>query len=318
MTKTSASRRCRIGARMIGCVEVRRGMTKTSISALSLLMLVGGGRAATLQTASSLCAALPSYGSDANAGGFVRVNGIRLYYEVHGGGSPLLLIHGNGDSIASMRCQIAHFSRNRRVIIADSRSHGKSEPGTGRLTYEQIADDLSALLGELKVGSTDVLGHSDGGIVALLLAIRHPRQVGKLVASSANLRPDTSALFPWFLARVRQRAGNAAAMLKAGDRTQDWANRKRQLDLMLEEPHIPVSDLRKIAAPTLIIGADADIMPLAHTVEIYSNIPQVQLFIMPGATHGMPVAEYELYNLIAGRFLDRPFTRPTAQPQAPR
>ena len=177
---------------------------------------------------------------------------------------------------------------------------------------------MSALLLDLRIDASDVWGHSDGGIVALLLAIRHPQQVRAMVASSANLRPDETALTPSFFKNVRAGARTAADMIKAGDRSRDWTRRKRQLDLMLEEPHIPLSDLRKIAAPTLVIGADADIIPLAHTLEIGTNIPGAQLFIMPGATHGMPSAEHEFYNMVVARFLDRQLVRRSGQTQAPR
>lgn len=152
----------------------------------------------------------------------------------------------------------------------------------------------------------------------MLMAVRHPRQVRAMVASSANLRPDETALLPSFIKSVRDSAKTAADMIRAGDRSRDWGRQKRQLDLMLEEPHLPLADLRRITAPTLVIGADADIMPLAHTLEIATNIPGAQLFIMPGATHGMPSAEHEFYNMVVVRFLDRQLVRRSGQTQAPR
>ena len=188
----------------------------------------------------------------------------------------------------------------------------------GRLTYEQIADDLSALLDVLKIDALDVWGHSDGGIVGLLLASRHPQQVLKLISSSPNLRPDESALFPWFINRVRGGSQNAAEMIKAGDRSRDWVRIKRLQDLMLEEPHIITQDLQKITAPTLLMFADADIMPLEHAVEIFHGVPQAQLFVMPGATHGMLGIESDVYNAVVARFLERTFARPTSHPTPPR
>jgi pimeloyl-ACP methyl ester carboxylesterase len=256
------------------------------------------------------CPNAPAYGNDANAGHIVKVNGIALYYEAHGDGSPLLLIHGNGGAINSVRCQIAYFSKYRLVIIADSRSHGRSEDGNGRLTYEQIADDLSSLLLALKIDALDVWGHSDGGIVALLLAIRHPQQVRRVVASSANLRPDETALTPAFLKSVATDAQTAADMIRTGDQSRNWTRRKRQLDLMLEEPHIQIGDLQRITAPMLVMAADGDIIPLAHTLEIATNIPRAQLFIMPGSTHGLPHEEHEFYNMVVARFLDRQANEP--------
>jgi pimeloyl-ACP methyl ester carboxylesterase len=100
-----------------------------------------------------------------------------------------------------------------------------------------------------------------------------------------------------------------ADRIKAGDRSQDSLRRKQQLDKVLEEPHIAIRDLQKITAPTLVVGADFDeSIPVSHTLEIFTGLPHAQLFIMPGATHGMIRGEpAELYNSIVARFLDRPF-----------
>lgn len=268
------------------------------------------------------CPGLDSYGSDPSKGAFARVNGVATYYEIHGSGSaatPVLLIHGNGGSIVSRRCQLHHFAATRRVIAVDSRGRGKSEVGSERLTYELLADDVAALLDHLKIDSTDVLGHSDGGIIGLALAMRHPTKVRRLVSSSPNLRVDPAALVPFFSDRVRRDSEEAAAKIKAKDSSRDWAVRKRTLDLMLEEPNIPSSSLKRITAPTLIVGGDDDIMPLEHLVEIYKNIPQAQLFIIPGGTHRVDL-QYELFNAISSRFLDQPFVRLRSRdprPQAP-
>jgi pimeloyl-ACP methyl ester carboxylesterase len=135
------------------------------------------------------CPTPVAYGQNAAAGHTAKVNGIAIYYETCGSGPPLLLIHGNGGSIFSMRCQIPFFSASYMVIAADSRSHGKTEDGSGRLTHEQMADDLAGLLDTMHVDSVDVIGQSDGGILPLLLALRHPAKVRALVASSPNLRP---------------------------------------------------------------------------------------------------------------------------------
>jgi pimeloyl-ACP methyl ester carboxylesterase len=281
-----------------------------------IMFLVGTGEVFG-QTPPPPCKVTEPYGNNPTVGRYEVVKGIRLYYEIYGSGSPLMLAHGNSGSIGTMACRIAVFSVNHRVIAVDSRARGKSEPGEGRLTYEQIADDHAELLKKLNIGPVDVVGHSDGGIITLLLAIRHPTLVKKVVSSSPNLRPDPTALFPWFVDGVRARSQDAAAKLKAGDTTQDWKNRKRVLDLMLEEPHIPLTDLKQITAPVLVMGADSDIMPLSHLVEIYSNIPQAQLFIMPGATHRMTRDEFDAWSATISRFLDRPFQRPVGQPRPP-
>ena len=145
--------------------------------------------------------------------GQVRVNkavgrtfihdGVKLYYEVYGTGEPLLMVHGNGGSIADMSAQIAHFRQRYRVIAMDSRDHGRSGDSPDAITYEKMTDDLAALLDHLKTGPVNVLGWSDGGIEALLLGMRHPAKVKKIAAMAANLNPSDKALHPDALALVK-------------------------------------------------------------------------------------------------------------------
>ena len=286
-------------------------MRKLQTTTVLVLLLLASTGIATGQP--QPCPLPVAYGGNAAAGHVAVVNGIRMYYETYGSGPSLLLIHGNGGSIYGMRCQIPYFSPSYRVIVADSRSHGKSEDGTSGLTYEQIADDLAALLVEMKVDSVDIIGHSDGGIVALLLAIRHPSKVNKLVASGPNLRPDTTALAAWNFPLMKRALDEANAMIAKGDRSKDWARVKRWFELMLNEPHVPITDLHRIQAPALIMGGDEDIIPIEHLVEIYRNVPKAHLLILPGATHFIHQKEYERYNSIAERFLRQPYTRPTAR-----
>jgi len=102
-----------------------------------------------------------------------------MYYEVYGSGEPLLIIHGNGGSINNFLYQIPYFEKNYKVILADSRSQGKSVDNSDSLSYEMMTDDLNALLDSLHLDSCNVIGWSDGGINGLLLAIRHPDKVKK-------------------------------------------------------------------------------------------------------------------------------------------
>jgi pimeloyl-ACP methyl ester carboxylesterase len=257
------------------------------------------------------CATPFHYGENDAAGHFATVNGIRLYYEIYGDGPPLLLIHGNGGSIWGARCQIAHFSRTYRVIAADSRAHGRSGDGNGRLTYEQMANDLAVLLSEVNVDSVDIIGQSDGGILALLLAIRYPSKVKKIVANSPNIRPDGQA--GWNFPLQRQMRDQANAMIAKGDHSQNWSRIKRWNELMLMEPHIAVAALHGIQAPVLISGADDDAIKPEHLLEIYRNLPRAQLSIMPGTTHFLNQEEYERYNQMAERFLTSPFVRPSTK-----
>src|SRR6185436_10330733 len=127
-------------------------------------------------------------------GKYYDVRGLKMYCEVYGKGQPLLIIHGNGGSISNFIYQIPYFSEKYKVIVADSRSQGKTLDLRDSLTYEMMADDYAALLDAMKIDSAYVIGWSDGGINGLLLAIRHPEKVKKLAITGANLVPDTTAV----------------------------------------------------------------------------------------------------------------------------
>src|SRR6476620_4516716 len=137
------------------------------------------------------------YGRNKAAGHYIKTRGFSMYYEAYGNGEPLLLIHGNEGSINNFLYQIPYFSRTYKVIVADSRSQGKSADNSDSLSYEMMADDLNAILDSLRLSSCYVIGWSDGAINGLLLAIRHPDKVKKLAVTGANLWPDTSAVNPF-------------------------------------------------------------------------------------------------------------------------
>ena len=248
------------------------------------------------------------YGNNRNASAIEEVNGIKLYVETYGKGPPMLQIHGNGESIASMAHQIQYFSNRYRVIAADSRGHGKSEMGTGRLTYEQMADDLNALLEKRGLKSVSVLGWSDGGILGLLLAIRHPDKVGRLAIMGANLNP--AGAYEWALALVAAKDKQIDQMIAKGDTSQPWARLKQYFDLLGKQPNIPVALLKAIMVPTLVMAGDRDVIADVHTLEIFHNLPNSQLAIFPGATHMIPWQNPELFNRTVETFFTKPFTKP--------
>lgn len=240
---------------------------------------------AALGLGSSLFAAEPlaPYGHDPSAGHTATLNGIKLYYEVYGAGAPLVVLHGNGGSIAALRYQIDFFRSHRQVIAIDSRGHGNSGMGAGRLTYEQMADDVAALLAQLHTGPADVLGWSDGGIVTLLLALHHPAAVHRIALSGANLSPDDLA--PGDLAGMAADLRNAREKLAAGDHSRPWDIVCQQLQLMVTQPHITAADLARIPAPALVLAGEHDIISAEHTRRIAAGLSHAELHIFPGAGH---------------------------------
>jgi len=239
------------------------------------------------------------YGANPAAGGYFQHDGVKLYYEVYGQGPPLLLIHGNGASIWSMKEQIAFFSKHYRVIAMDGRDHGRSGDAAGALTFEAMTDDLAALLDHLHTGPVLVLGWSDGGIEALLLGLRHPDKVTKIAAMAANLYPEG-------IAAEFRKLGGPPPKVEPGH-TPTRAERVEALDR--DEPHIKPDALQAITAPTLVLASDHDAIADDHTLEIYHHLPNAELAVFPGATHMIPVDDPALFNATVERFFRTPFVK---------
>jgi len=246
------------------------------------------------------------YGANAAAGHTFTHDGVTLYYEVYGTGEPLLMVHGNGGSISDLRKQIAYFRKRYMVIAMDSRDHGRSGDSAEALTYEKMTDDQAALLDHLKVGPVNVLGWSDGGIEALLLGIRHPARVKKLVAMAANLNPTEDAFSPDILALIKTMMADIPA---AARDTPEGRRSLKVTGMMLVEPNIDVKALEGITAPTLVLAADHDVIRDEHTIDIYHHVPNSQLAIFPNATHMIPYDDPATFNATVERFLRTPFVK---------
>ena len=246
------------------------------------------------------------YGKNKTAGKYYNIRGFKMYAETYGQGKPLLFIHGNGGSINNFTKNIPFFATKYKVIIADSRSHGKSADPADSLSYEMMADDYAALLDAMKIDSAYVIGWSDGGINGLLMAIRHPEKVKKLAITGANLRPDTSAVFQqvWDMVTPMYEG-----LKNKADKNEVEKNGFKLLRLLVDNPHIPLSDLQKISCPTLVIGGDHDVIKEEHTMEIFKNIPNAYLWILPNSGHSTPVVYSSEFNSKVDAFFKKPYRK---------
>jgi pimeloyl-ACP methyl ester carboxylesterase len=247
------------------------------------------------------------YGNNKEAGNFIAVNGVKIYYEIYGEGTPLVLLHGNGGNIAYMKPQIEYFARKYKVIIMDCRGRGKSELGSDSLTYMQMTEDIVAILNQLKLDSAYVIGRSDGGIIALLLAVFYPDKVKKVAAFAANLTPDTTALYPFFYDQVKADRKEAEAMIAETDTSQNWKVLQQRNRLMEFQPHISANDLHKIKCPVLVLSTDRDIIREEHTLFIYRNISRANLCIFTGENHYVTKNNPDLFNATVDKYFDDPF-----------
>lgn len=248
-----------------------------------------------------------TYGRNKAAGKFYNIRGINMYCEIYGTGEPLLIIHGNGGSINNFAKQIPYFSGKYRVIIADSRAQGKTvDNSTDSLSYEMMADDYAALLTALHVDSANVIGWSDGGINALLLAIRHPEKVKKLAVTGANLQPDTSAVDPGIVTMITP---EWEQLRQSKDTSAAARNRRKLFRLLVEEPHIPLADLHTIKVPALVMAGDHDVLRVGHTVQIFENIPSAYLWIFPNSGHCTPLVYSDEFNKKVAMFFQSPYRK---------
>lgn len=245
------------------------------------------------------------YGRNKTAGKYITTRGFNMYYETYGTGQPLLIIHGNGGSIGNFSNQIPYFSKNYKVILADSRAQGKSADTGDSLSYEMMSDDLNALLDSLNLDSCNVIGWSDGGINGLLLAMRHPLKVRKLAVTGANLWTDTTAIEP-FVYKWALRFNDS---LKKVALTPSVKNQKKLFHLLTSEPHITTGHLGSIQCPTMVIGGDHDVILVQHTLLIAQSIPNSYLWILPNSGHSTPIVYKDQFNAAVDNFFSKPYRK---------
>ena len=239
-----------------------------------------------------------SFGNNDSTGKYAVVNGIKIYYEEYGQGQPLLLLHGNSESIASFRLQIPEFSKHYKVIAVDTRGQGKSSEDGKTYTYDLFADDMNSFLNYLNIDSANIVGWSDGGNTGLIMAMKYPKKVKRLITMGANVFIDNSVVEKWVFKELNKQLKEMKSDTSYSDR-----NRVRLINLLLTEPKYKFEDLKIISCPVLVLAGQKDVIKENHTISISQNIRNSKLIIAPKETHYYPTENSKEFNKTVIDFL---------------
>jgi pimeloyl-ACP methyl ester carboxylesterase len=241
------------------------------------------------------------FSGKAHGGQRIRVDGASIYFETFGAGPPVLVLHGGIGCSEDMSSQIRALAKSHLVIAVDSRGHGRSTGANGPLSYSLMSDDMVKVLDSLKIDRADVVGWSDGGIIGLDMAMRHPERIRRVVAISANYNPDGLAFTP--TAEPVPRIGLRYWLLSP--EPAQWPALYRNVVTMWRtQPQYTLNDLGHIKAPTLVMAGEYDLIKREHTDQLAKAIPGSQESIIAGATHGVPIEKPDIVNREILHFLD--------------
>ncbi|QXU47385.1 alpha/beta fold hydrolase [Chryseobacterium sp. D764] len=239
------------------------------------------------------------YGQNAAAGKYLKLQDTDLYYEIYGEGEPLILLHGNSGSIKDFYQQIPVLSKQYKVIAIDTRGQGKSIDSSKKdFTYKMFADDVKALIDQLKLNKVNITGWSDGGNTGLEFALKYPERLNKLITIGANAFPDGVD------DKLTDHFENKMLVMKALKDSKKF-NEQRLLNIMLTQPRIARKDLNKIGSRVLVIAGDKDVIKPEHTELIAKEIPNAELKIYSNATHMIPFENADQLNTDILNFLGK-------------
>ncbi len=234
--------------------------------------------------------------------GLAKVDAIYMYYEIHGEGEPLIVLHGAADSIESMRNAIVPLSGQYRVIAVDTRGHGRSTDSDQPFSYDLFAKDIIELMDLLEIDNAHIVGLSDGGITGLAIAMTYPDRLDRLVAIGANASPEglTEMVVESISNGAFFRSTPSYAYQRSAPDPSQWPNLIEKLrHMILSKPNFTQDDLAKIQAPVLVMMGENDrFIRIEHTEALHRMIANSTLFIVPKAGHN--VFEVNWYGQLGG------------------
>lgn len=211
----------------------------------------------------------------------VEINNIKINYEKYGSGVPIILLHGNGESVKIFDKLIEKLRKEHTVYAIDSRCQGKSEKAK-EISYELIAKDVIQFIKLLNIEKPTLYGFSDGGIVGLLIAIKNPNLLSKLIISGVNLNPQVLPKKLIFITKLMY-----------------FFTRNKLLKMMIDEPNITEDELKQVTIPTIVLAGEKDVIKYEHTKFIADNIKNSTMEIIKKESHGSYIIHSDkIYDII--------------------
>ncbi len=260
-------------------------------------------------------------------GKYANINGLKMYYEIHGMGKPLVLLHGGLGGVDMYAQLLPDLAESRQVIAVELQGHGHTADIDRSLSFELMADDIAALIRQLALKQADLVGYSLGGGVALHTSIRHPDLVRKLVLVSTPFKSE--GWFPENRAGMKAMNAQAAqalvgtpphqAYMNVAPKPEDWTTLVTKTGQLIGQDYDWSAGVSKLQMPTMIVVGDADAVRPAHAVQFFellgggqkdagwdgSGMPNARLAMLPGTTHYNIIFSPMLASVVT-RFLDEP------------
>jgi pimeloyl-ACP methyl ester carboxylesterase len=240
-------------------------------------------------------------------GTYVQLGAVKTWYDERGTGDPLVLMHGGLVDSRFFEPNVGPLAEHFHVYLPERRGHGHTPDVEGPITYQLMADDTIGFLEEVVRAPADLVGHSDGAFIALLIGIQRPDLVKRIVMISGGFDKSGEAMpgMEWDVDAIETFLGQAYAEVSP-----DGAGHFRVVatkigEMFAKEPHLDVAELAKVQARSLVLQADDDLTTLEHTIAMYRALPNAELAIVPGTSHFLTQEKPHLVNALLLDFLTR-------------
>lgn len=236
---------------------------------------------------------------------YVQLGTVKTWYDEHGAGDPLVLMHGGLVDARFFEANLEPLAERFHVYTPERRGHGHTPDVEGPITYQLMADETIAFLDEVVGEPADLVGNSDGGFVALLVAMQRPELVKRLVlvSSGFNRNGEANPGAEWDVDMITQFLGPAYGEVSPDGEEHFRVVATKVGEMAAVEPNLDASELAKVPHRTLAMFSDDDIVTLSHSLEMYDALPNAELAVVPGTSHFLPQEKPHLMNTLILDFL---------------